>query len=233
MKNILLLSIILCCSVFTVNSQLNEYRFHIYGKASSGIIDKNNYYNIGASMEWMVKPKIGLNYNLEYQYRTDGYSQIHGSIGSLAGPPLFIIGLISGISNGNSWNTDNSNQFNYGYLGALAGVLLTICPDGVSYHFPIGYHWDVAPYANVLGIDWVINRSENYSKLKYSMSFGTKVSYSFSNNMTANLFIETRKVASTGFGIGGGFGIGFLLKKREDSEQKSDVVDSLQRNFGL
>jgi hypothetical protein len=115
--------------------------------------------------------------------------------------------LISGISNGNYWNTDNSNQFNYGYLGALAGLLLTICPDGVSYHFPIGYHWDVAPYANVLGVDWVINRAENYSKLKYSMSFGTKVSYSFSNNITANLFIETRKVASTGFGLGGGFGI--------------------------
>jgi hypothetical protein len=56
------------------------------------------------------------------------------------------------------------------------------------------------------------------------MSVGTKVSYSFSNNMTASLFIETRKVASTGFGIGGGFGIGYLLKKRDSEEEAPEVV---------
>jgi len=215
---VFLFFLFLYLNTFIATAQFNQYRFHVYGKASAGMIDKNNYFNIGGSMEWMVKPKIGLNYNLEYQYRSNGYSHIHASIGSLAGPPLFIIGLISGISDNSDWDNNDNNPFNFGYLGAIAGLLLTICPDGVSYHFPIGYHWDVAPYANVLGIDWVFNRKENYSQLKYALSFGTKVSYSFSNNMTANLFIETRKIASTGFGIGGGFGIGYLLKKRETIE---------------
>lgn len=229
MKKLFLL-LVICGNVYRSNAQFNEYRFHVYGKASSGIIDKNNYFNIGGSMEWMVKPKLGLNYNLEYQYRTDGYSHIHGSIGSLAGPPLIVIGLISGISNEDDLNDTDDNPFNFGYLGALAGVLLTICPDGVSYHFPIGYHWDVAPYANVLGIDWVFNRKENYSQLKYAVSVGTKVSYSFSNNMTANLFVETRKVASTGFGFGGGFGIGYLLKKRDSEEVVPEVVPPIDIN---
>jgi hypothetical protein len=70
----------------------------------------------------------------------------------------------------------------------------------------------------------VFNRKENYSQLKYAVSVGTKVSYFFSNNMTANLFFETRKVASTGFGFGGGFGIGYLLKKRESNEDLPAVI---------
>ncbi len=81
-----------------------------------------------------------------------------------------------------------------------------------------------------LGIDWVFNRKENYSQLKYAVSVGTKVSYSFSNNLTANLFVETRKVASTGFGLGGGFGIGYLLKKRDSEEVIPDVVPPIDMN---
>ena len=109
--------------------------------------------------------------------------------------------MISGISNDCDWDNTDNNPFNFGYLGELAGVLLTICPDGLSYHFPIGYYWDVAPYTNILGIDWVFNRKENYSKLKYAVSLGTKVCYSFSNNMTVNVFLETRKVTSTGLDL--------------------------------
>jgi hypothetical protein len=76
MKKLFLIFVI-CGNAYFSKAQFNEYRFHVYGKASTGIIDKNNYFNIGGSMEWMVKPKLGLNYNLEYQYRSDGYSHIH------------------------------------------------------------------------------------------------------------------------------------------------------------
>ena len=79
MKKLFLLFVI-CGNIYCSNAQFNEYRFHVYGKASTGIIDKNNYFNIGGSMEWMVKPKLGLNYNLEYIFGLLNIYPIHNKL---------------------------------------------------------------------------------------------------------------------------------------------------------
>ena len=59
MKKLFLIFII-CGNACFSKAQFNEYRFHVYGKASTGLIDKNNYFNIGGSMEWKGETKIGL-----------------------------------------------------------------------------------------------------------------------------------------------------------------------------
>jgi hypothetical protein len=100
----------------------------------------------------------------------------------------------------------------------LAGILVFLLPDGVSYHFPIGYKGDVSPYANFLGFDWVRNKSIGYSEFKYACSFGVRGTYLLTDRLTAIGFVETRKCAPTGWGIGGGVGLGYLLKyKHEES----------------
>lgn len=202
-------------------SQVINYRWHTYAKMSGGMIDSSGYINGGLSAEYMVFKRFGLNYNLEFQHRTDKYNHLHASLGSLAGPPLIVIGLISGLANSANNSSNSESVFGLGYLGALMGVLITVLPDGVSYHFPIGYKWDVAPYANVLGFDWIRNRQIGYSEFKYSCSFGVRGTYLIKDRITAIGFIETRKVASTGWGIGAGIGLGYLFKLRENDAQNN------------
>jgi hypothetical protein len=200
-------------------SQVTNYHWHTYGKMSGGMIDSSKYVNGGLSAEYMLFKRIGLNYNLEFQHRTDKYNHLHASVGSLAGPPLILVGLISGIANSTNDSSYAGSVFEFGYLGTLLGLLITVLPDGVSYHFPIGYKWDVAPYANVLGFDWIWNRDIGYSEFKYSCSLGVKGTYLLNDRLTAIGFIETRKAAPTGWGIGAGIGLGYLFKLRENDTQ--------------
>lgn len=201
--------------IFHSKGQVTNYRWHTYAKLSGGIIDSSRYINGGISAEYMLFKRFGLNYNLEFQHRTDKYNHLHASVGSLAGPPLIVIGLISGLANSSNDSSIAESTFGLGYLGTLMGLLITILPDGVSYHVPIGYKWDVSPYANVLGFDWIRNKEIGYSEFKYSCSFGVRGTYLITDRLTAIGFIETRKAAPTGWGIGAGIGMGYLFKVRE------------------
>ena len=89
-------------------------------------------------------------------------------------------------------------------------------PDGFSYHLPIGYKWDVSPYANLLGFDWISNRKIGYSEFKYACSIGVRGTYVIKDRFTANCFVESRKCAPTGWGIGAGIGLGYLFKFRDN-----------------
>lgn len=192
-----------------VHSQLISKRGYVGFKTSAGIIDTAFYMNYGITGEYLMKNKFGLIYNLEFQKRSDNYKQIHGSIGSLGGPPLILIGLLSGISNSSNDGNSSGSVFGLGYLGLVMGILVTILPDGVSYHIPFRYNGDIAPYANVLGFDYVWNKKANYSEWKYSCSFGVKASYWHFSNWMLQGFVETRKVAFTGWGIGAGLGCSY------------------------
>jgi hypothetical protein len=54
-----------------------------------------------------------------------------------------------------------------------------------------------------------------YSEWKYACSFGVKGTYWHHSNWMIQGFIETRKAASTGWGIGAGAGISYSLGKRK------------------
>jgi hypothetical protein len=191
-------------------SQLTEKKGYIGVKTSFGFVDTSFYSNYGITGEYIFKNKIGLVYNLEYHRRTNNFNHIHASVGSLAGPPLILIGLLSGIASSND-ATSSGSVFGLGYLGALLGLLITVLPDGVSYHIPYGYNVDISPYANFLGIDYIWNKNLEYSEWKYSCSFGLKGTYWNHSNWMMQGFIETRKVASTGWGFGIGLGIAYSL----------------------
>jgi hypothetical protein len=202
----------LLISVFSLG-QLTEKKGYIGLKTSYGFVDTSFYSNYGITGEYIFENRFGLIYNFEYQRRTDKYQHIHASVGSLAGPPLLLFGLLSGISSSND-DSSSGSFFELGYFGALVGLLITILPDGVSYHIPYGYNGDIAPYANVLGIDYVWNKNVGYSQWKYSCSFGVKGTYWHHSNWMMQGFLETRKVGGTGWGFGAGLGIAYSLGKK-------------------
>jgi hypothetical protein len=218
MKKIFL-TLILLHIVLVSKSQVTNYRWHTYGKFSAGMIDSSGYINGGLSAELMVFKRLCFNYNLEFQHRTDKYNHLHGSIGSVGGPVIFGLGLAAGLANSADGDTSNNNGI--GVKGMLLGLLVMVLPDGFSYHMPIGYKWNFSPYANILGFDWIRNREKGYSEFKYSCSFGVRGTYLINDRMTAIGFIETRKAAPTGWGIGAGIGLGYLFKLRENDPQEN------------
>lgn len=203
------------CFTSIVQGQLISTKGYVGAKTSVGIIDTAFYINYGITGEYILQNRMGLVYNLEFQKRSDKYKHIHGSIGSLGGPPLILVGLLSGLANSADYGNSSGSVFGLGYLGVVLGILVTVLPDGVSYHIPIGYNGDIAPYANFLGFDYVWNKKVNYSEWKYSCSFGVKASYWHFSNWMLQGFVETRKVASTGWGIGAGLGVSYSIGEAE------------------
>lgn len=204
---------------FIAHSQLISKKGYLGAKYSFGFIDTATYLNTGITGEYILKNRIGLVYNLEFQKRSDNYKHIHGSIGSLGGPPLIFIGLLSGLSNSYNDGTSSGSVFGLGYLGVLVGILVTVLPDGVSYHIPFRYNGDISPYANVLGFDYIWNKKMGYSEWKYGCSFGVKATYWHFSNWMLQGFVETRKTASTGWGLGLGLGASYSFGNRFNENQ--------------
>ena len=219
MKKVLLAITIFFISNFSM-AQLTENRWHFYGKYSFGNLGKANYHNAGIAAEWMVFEKLGLNYNLEYLHRSDNFSHIHGSIGSVGGP--IFIGL-GAFSMGNRPNDPNSGHItnsqilnDFGSTATLIGLAILLMPDGISYHFPIQEKYDIAPYINFLGFDWVYHRNAiDIGDIFYGTSLGVRGTLITKDNITFNTFVETRKVAGNGWGAGIGFGVGYTFNKKE------------------
>jgi len=126
-------------------------------------------------------------------------------MGVVGGPIL----IADGFANLFSVNSTNSSGF-----GIVVGIFLLALPDGVTFHIPLAYKWDLGVNANVLGIDFVKDRYSSSSWIKYACSFGAKGTYSIKDYMTASIFIETRKTAGYEWGIGGGAGLGFCFGDR-------------------
>lgn len=186
-------------------AQLSEKPFHIEAKYLAGNIDTSIYNGGSLGFEWRFHKYIGVNYNFDLLYKSNQYRHIHTPMGVVGGPIL----IAAGFSNLFSVNTANSSGF-----GIAAGIFLLALPDGVSFHLPLAYKWDLSVNANVLGIDFVKDRNSSASWIKYACSFGAKGIYSLNEYFTASIFLESRKTAGYNWGIGGGAGIGVAFGDR-------------------
>jgi hypothetical protein len=204
MKKLLLL----CLLGFTLSShaQLADKKFNIYGRYSFGAYDTTSYNNFGLTGEWLVHRKVGLLYNFDLTYRSDKYRHLHVPMGLIGGPILFVAGLA------NIFDGDTTSS----------GAMLVL-PDGVSFHQPIGYRWDVSPYANVLGLDFIKDQLYGYRWLKYSCSFGVRGTYVLNDQITFSPYVETRKTAGVPLGFGAGIGVGILFGERETKMEEPPV----------
>lgn len=201
--------------LFISNAQLTENEGHVMLKYSTGKVDTAIYHNYAIGAEYIINRYIGLNYNFDLQFRNDRIRQFHTSIGALAGPPIIALGIVAAATNTDDEDQNGDPSFNLGALGILIGIVMLIAPDGVSFHLPVAYRWDISPYVNVLGVDYIRDKKIPRGYFKYAASFGLKGTYLQKNNFTFTAFAETRKVATMGWSIGGGLGIGYSFSPRE------------------
>lgn len=187
-----------------VNAQLTANKFLISERTSLGAIDKNLFGTYGISVEYLIKNRFGLIYNLEGVSKKESFT-LHTPLGLPAGAILMTAGVYS-LFNSDS-TTESSTKF-----GIIGGLFLLTLPDGITYHQTIGYKWDISPYANLLGLDFIFERNK-LEKLKYACSFGVKTSYLLTDKLFCYGFIESRKTGGVPWGFGMGVGIGMTFKK--------------------
>lgn len=211
MKHFLLFFSIACC--FSVKGQLSTRQFNLYGKYSYGFNSSATYHTYSLTGELIVHNHFGLNYNFDFIDRSDDFRQLHTPMGIVGGPMVIAAGL------GNIFDGDSTTS---GGL-ALVGIVLFFLPEGVSFHQNIGYRWDISPYANVLGIDFIKNRSTDETWLKYACSFGVRGTYVLRDFVTFSPFIETRKTASVPWGFNGGLAIGVLFGERNQTQEEPAI----------
>lgn len=187
---------------FSSNAQLTNGDANVSLKYSMGTIDTATYSNYGFQLEIFLNEYFGINYNFDLMHRNDNVRQFHAPMGLLGGPLVMGAGFVRSVDG------DSTTK---GAGLVVLGVLMLALPDGANFHLPLGPSTDFALYANVLGIDFIKNRTTNEKSVKYAASFGTKVTYLIREQFTVAGFVETRKTAGIPWSFGGGIGIGVLL----------------------
>ena len=185
---------------FAGNGQMDASKWQHYPKYSMGFAGKTFYANYGWTSEYQFQPKWTLNWNFEVQSRMDSILQLHGSMGLIGGPAFM------GWAINKSWTPKGIGT------SIVLGLMIMAIPDGISYHIPISYRWDISPYVNVLGFDFVpaiSDAGKNY--LLYSASAGVRCSYWFADRFFAKAFIETRKAGFLEFNYGLGVALGWSV----------------------
>lgn len=190
-------------------SQFENAKWEFYGKYSFGFVDKTNYSYVGFNMERQFRTNWTLNWNFEVLGRRDDIFQLHGSMGLIGGPAYMGYALKNPL-----WGN--------GYVAGsiILGLMIMAAPDGISYHIPIAYRWDLSPYANVLGFDWVqYNEIDGLSHLMYSASAGVRCSYWITDRFFVKGFVETRKAGTLGWNFGGGLALGWSKPFQKEAEE--------------
>jgi uncharacterized protein (TIGR02145 family) len=181
-------AILLFLCLFYAISSVKSQGFLLASDASIGTIDRNRYYNFSLNGEYFPSQRFSILYNLDYQMRASGEQSVH----VWAGLPLMFFALIDPT------------------LAVVAFI-----PDGMSYHIPITPKLDIAPYANVLGVDYVWDDKLGYTDLQYATSLGLKFSRWTGSNWIFQGFFETNKNYSlenfrwNRWGFQGGLGLAY------------------------
>lgn len=198
----ILLVIILFTGLFSqLNAQMESSKWQFYGKYSRGLtLNKTPYSYTGMGMEYQFKPRWTLNWNLEMLARKDTIFQLHGPMGLIGGPAFTV------------WAINNSWGFKGVGSSILLGLIIMATPEGISYHIPVGYRWDLSPYVNVLGFDWVqTDENIGFQSVLYSVSAGVRCSYWFTDRFFVKGFLESRKAGYLDLNVGGGIALGWSI----------------------
>ncbi|MEN9699194.1 MAG: hypothetical protein RLZZ301_392 [Bacteroidota bacterium] len=101
----------------------------------------------------------------------------------------------------------------------LIGALVALIPEGIAYHYPLKYRWDLAAFANPFGISFYsASNSSEFQKL-YDPSTGVKLTYYSRFGIHANVFAQTRFISQFGVYPDAGVGIGYSFGHRRLGEK--------------
>ncbi len=200
--------IIACLLAYSTTwGQLTQKSFRVEASGMFGTYGNSAYYGGSIGARWLISDRVGLRYNFDVLQLNNQTRHVHTPMGLVGGPILMATGF------SRAFDGDSTTR---GTFGIVSGLLLLILPEGLSYHQAIGSHFEVSPYANVLGIDFIRNTANNTSKVKYACSFGVQLTALTFSNLTVHGFVETRKAASVPWGFGGGIGLGWVVNRKTD-----------------
>jgi hypothetical protein len=158
---------------------------------------------------WNLQAEFHLNarWSLLYNYNLGGLDSsklyVHAPMS------LFAVGPVTRFLSQNSFTFSD-------FLGALAvGALTALIPEGVAYHYPLAYRYDLSAYANPLGLSLVFTDFYMLDKgVRYHTNLGCKLTYYSRFGVLANVHTQLNYLGSYGFYPSAGFGLGYAFGHR-------------------
>jgi hypothetical protein len=184
-----------------------------YSKFDLNLQLGTNLYQKKFGPEWNLQGELHLNahWSLLYNYSLGSFTPYSGY--AHAPMSLFAVGPVTRFLAQNSFTFSD-------FFGALAvGALTALIPEGVAYHYPIAYRYDLSGFANPLGLAYIISNNPNDDgSIKYDATAGVKLTYYASFGLHANVHVQTRYTAGFGFYPNAGFGLGYSFGHRSLGE---------------
>jgi hypothetical protein len=201
MKNLLFSGILLICLATHAQSDYSKLDIN-FGLGS-------NLYNWKVQPVWNLQGELHVNsrWSLLYNY----------NLGSLDTNNLYVHAPMSLFAVGPVTRFLTQNSYTIGdFFGSLAvGLLTAVIPEGVAYHYPLAYRYDLSAYANPLGLAIVLSNNPALNeRVRYQTNLGVKLTYYSRLGLLANVHTQLNYMGYYGFYPSAGFGIGYAFGSR-------------------
>ncbi len=155
---------------------------------------------------WNLQAELHLNarWSLLYNYNIgsldDSNHYLHAPMS------LFAVGPVTRFLTQNTYTIGD-------FFGSLAvGMLTALIPEGIAYHYPLAYRYDLSAYANPLGLAYVFTDIFLLDKaVRYNTNIGCKLTYYSRFGLLANVHTQLNYMGSYGFYPSAGFGLGYAF----------------------
>ncbi len=191
----------------TVQAQSDYAKFDLNLQLSTNLNNQQLHPALNLQGEWHLNTRWSLlyNYSLGAIQTTTYYAHAPMS--------LFAVGPVTRFL--------AQNSFTFGdFFGALGiGLLTALIPEGLAYHYPLAYRWDLSAHANPLGLAYVFDNNFSFNQsIRYDATAGLKLTYYTPVGLHANVHVQTRYTAGYGLYPNAGFGLGYSFGHRNLGE---------------
>ena len=158
-------------------------------------------------------------WNLQAEYHLNAHWSLlyNYNLGSLDSTNHYLHAPMSLFAVGPVTRFLTQNTYTIGdFLGSLAvGMLTALIPEGLAYHYPLAYRYDLSAYANPLGLAYVFTDIFLLDKaVRYNTNIGCKLTYYSRLGLLANVHTQMNYIGSYGFYPSAGFGLGYAFGHR-------------------
>lgn len=164
-------------------------------------------------------PVLGLNGELHinshwsvlYNYQICGLSDYEGYLHLPMS--LYAVGPVTSFLTQNSYTISD-------FFGSLAvGLLTALIPEGVAYHYPVAYRFDLSGFVNPLGLGLVMsNNPAEDQRLRYNATAGVKLSYYTRFGLLASASTQLNLLRNFGIFPSAGVSLGYAFGNRHLGE---------------
>ena len=159
---------ILLVSLFKPSFSQDTKRYVFYTSVKSGYLSINNYsprFTHGLQLDLNTKENINVHWSF---FGRKDYLHLN------AGPA---VGIWT-IKNNDVKEDSTSSLKNFGQ-NALAFIVFSLIPEGISYDFNIGEKMQLSPIVNPLGLEFIYKEDEDDTKMYVTLGLGSLLNYYF------------------------------------------------------